>query len=224
LPPPTEAQLATVRRLDQAKLDDSGRRLTFVWIDAHGGFEQLGMTAFSGNPGFGAGFVKTSASGGVVDVAAGAQLLFFTLLLRGRIGAFDSGQLYRVGPEVGFHIPLGRVEPHVGLGLGYAGMGGLHETVALDSVSAAAFTIRGFYARVDGGIDFYPAPAFSIGADVSAELLGLFRTALTKAEVTGIVATPNLSASLVKSAPLLLQSGTGWGGTIALTGVAALHF
>ena len=217
--------LATIRQLDQAKQDDSGRGLTWLWIDVNGGFEQLGMQALNGgNQGFVAGFVKTSSSGGVVDAGVGAQLLLFTLLLRGRIGVFDSGQLYRVGPEVGFHVPLGRVEPHVALGVGYAGMGGLHETVALDSVAASAFSLRGFYARLDAGIDYYPTPVFSFGADVSAELLGLFRPALTADEVQLITAAAGLSTSLAKSAPLLLASGTGWGGTFAVTGVAGLHF
>jgi hypothetical protein len=222
-PPPTPAQIATVAWLDRAEREDSGRRLTWLWFDVAGGFEQLGMQTFNGgDQGFAGGLLRTSASGGVVSVGAGARLLYLTLLLRGRVGVFDSGVLYRVGPEVGFHVPLGSVEPHAALGLGYAAVGDLKDTVG--GVAAADIALRGFYARGDAGLDYYPTPAFSIGADLSAELLGLFRPALTAAEVTVISASPTVPASLVHGVSLLSSSGTGWGGTIALTGVAGLHF
>jgi hypothetical protein len=218
--PPSPAALETMRLLDQAKLDDSGRGLSWVWVDAQGGFEQLGMQALNGgNKGFVAGFADTSGSGGVVSVGAGARLLFFTLLARGRVGVFGSGQLYRAGAEAGFHIPLGRVEPRLALGLGYAGMGGLH-----DATGGVGLSIRGFYTRAEAGLDYYPAPVFSVGLGVSGELLGLSRAALSSAAVTQIKGNLAIPASLRANADLLAQGGTGWGGTLAVTAVTGLHF
>lgn len=218
--PPTPAMIDTVRRLDQAKQEDSGRGLTWVWIDAEGGFEQIGLQALNGgNKGFVAGFANTSGSGGVVGVGAGARLLFFTLLARGRLGVFGSGLLYRAGAEAGFHIPLGRVEPRLALGLGYAGVGNLQ-----DQTGGVGLSLRGFYTRVEAGLDYYLVPAFSLGLGVSGELLGLSRAALTPAAVQQINDNPAVPASLKANTSLLAQGSTGWGGTLAVTTMAGLHF
>jgi hypothetical protein len=216
--PPSAASQHTSQMLDWAKTEDSGRTLEWVWIDAGGGFEQLGMQTFNAsNQGFVGNLVKTSSSGGVVSAAVGARLLFFTVTVRGRVGVFDSGQLYRVGPEAGFHIPLGNVEPHVSLGLGYAAVGNLHDTVG--GAAAPSIGLRGVYTRAGAGLDYFVVPAFSLGLEVTSELLALFRPALTPAEVT--VLKPKLPTG---QADLLASSGSGLGGTVAVTAVAGLHF
>ncbi len=217
--PPSPASLRTMRELDAARAEDSGRKLEWVWIDARGGFEQLGMQTFKGGDGFVGNLVKTSSSGGNVSAALGARLLFLTLLLRGSIGVFDSGQLYRLGPEVGFHVPLGNVEPHVSVGAGYAAVGGLKDEVG--GAAASLLALRGGYGRVGVGVDYFVAPVFSIGLAVSAELLGLVRPALTPDEVT--VLTSKLPAGNA-SVTDLATSGSGIGGTLAVTAVAGLHF
>jgi hypothetical protein len=218
--PPTPAMVETARVLDQAKKDDSGRSLTWVWVDVQGGFEQIGLQALNGgNKSFVAGFADTSGSGGVVGVGAGAQLLFFTFLVRARVGVFGAGELYRAGAEAGFHIPLGRVEPRVALGVGYAGVGNLH-----DETGGVGLSLRGFYTRAEAGLDYYLAPAFSLGLGVSGELLGLSRAALSPTAVKEINGNPAVLASLKTNTELLAQSAMGWGGTLAVTTTAALHF
>jgi hypothetical protein len=221
--PLTPEQQRTIQRLDLAKRLDSGRGLDVVWIDVEGGFEQLGLQTFNGgDQSFVGGLVKTSASGGSVSAAAGARFLFLTLLLRARVGVFDMGELYRIGPEVGFHVPLGSVEPHAELGLGYAAVGGLKDTVG--GGAAGDLALRGFYTRVSAGLDYYPTPIFSIGALLSTDLLVMVRPALTSAEVSNIQTLPGASATQKQSASLLSSAGTGVGGTLAVSAVAGLHF
>ncbi len=92
-----------------------------------------------------------------VGAGVGARLLFLTLLLRGRVGVFSIGQLYRIGPEVGFHVPLGRVEPRVALGAG------LRRRWATSTTPWAApprprLALRGFYTRAGAGVDYYLVP------------------------------------------------------------------
>jgi hypothetical protein len=216
--PPSPASQRTSQMLDWAKTADSGRGLELLWFDAGGGFEQLGMQTFNGsNQGFVGNLVKTSSSGGVVSASAGVRLLYFTFTVRGAVGVFDSGQLYRVGPEAGFHVPLGNVEPHVSLGLGYAAVGDLRDTVG--GAAAASIGLHGLYARVGVGVDYFVVPAFSLGITATTELLALFRPALTTAEVS--LLKPKLPSG---QADLLASSGTGLGGTVALTAVAGLHF
>ena len=215
--PPTPEEIRTVQLLDQAKQDDAGRRLEWVWIDAQGGFEQLGMQTFSGGPAFSGGYFPTSSSGGVVSVAAGARLLFLTLVVRGRAGVFNSGQLFRVGPEVGFHIPLGRIEPHVELGAGYAAVANLHDTVG--GAAGTAITLRGLSTRAGVGLDYFVAPVVSLGIDLSADLLGLFRSALSAEQIKVL---QNLAPPMGSPA-LLAQSSSAWGGTVAVTAVLGIH-
>lgn len=226
MPPPTPLtpeQVRTIQLLDAAKREDSGRRLEWVWADVNGGFEQLGLqTLNGGDQGFVGGLVKTSSSGGVVGAAAGARFLYLTLLLRARVGVFDSGQLYRVGPEVGFHVPMGRLEPHASLGLGFAAMGNLHDTVG--GAAAAAMALRGFYTRLSAGVDYFPTPAFSLGVGVSSDLMVLVRPSLTQAQVMQIQSSPGITAAQKSGAALLTQTGTGVGGTVAATAMAGLHF
>jgi len=217
--PPSPAAVETMRRLDASKIEDSGRKLEWVWFDVQGGFEQLGTQAFGGGANFLGGLAKTSASGGVVSAALGARLLYFTILLRGRIGVSGIGELYRVGPEVGFHVPLGNLEPHVELGAGYAAVGSLQDEVG--GAAADFFSLRGGYARLGGGVDYFVHPVFSIGAALSGELLGLVRPSLTHYEVS--VLTSKLPSGRAVSGDLT-QTGSGIGGTIAVTAVAALHF
>jgi hypothetical protein len=192
---PVPGARETEAKLDAAKAQDAGRRLEWVWIDAHGGFEQVGLVTLGGTQQqLTGGKVPTSASGGVVGAGVGVRLLYLTLLVRGRIGVSAIGQLYRVGLEAGFHVPLGRVEPHVELGGGYAALGGL----------PAMLAIQGGYGRLGAGLDYFVAPVFSIGADVSAEILGTHRSA---------------AASVAGDA-----GASALGGTVAVTAVLGLHF
>jgi hypothetical protein len=176
------------------------------------------MAAFSGGPALSGGFFPTSSSGGVVSVAAGARLLFLTIVVRGRVGVFDSGQLFRVGPEVGFHVPLGRVEPHVELGAGYAAMDNLHDSIG--GAAGSAIALRGLDARAGVGVDYYVAPVFSLGLAASAGVLGLFRSALSTSQVTAIKS----AATGAGSPDLLTQSASAWGGTVTVTAILGLHF
>jgi len=225
LPPPTPPSpesIRTTKALDEAKAEDAGRKLEWVWVDVEGGFEQIGLETFSGGTSFLGGMVPTSGSGGTVSAAAGVRLLFFTLLLRGKVGVFSAGQLVRFGLEGGFHIPFGRVEPRLAIGAGYAQMANLHDDVG--GAAASAISLKGFHARAGAGIDYYVTPIFSIGGDLSAELLGLVRPALSQAQVTNIEMSKSLSTTQVADVKLLSQSATAWGGTLAATAVLGLHF
>lgn len=210
-PPPRDpAAIETARQLDLAKTQDAGRRLEWVWIDVSGGFEHLGLTTFAGDQLTG-GFVPTTSNGGVVSAGVGARLLFFTVLARGRIGFFGLGQLYSAGLEAGLHVPLGRLEPHVELGGGYAT---LTRIEGGDDAVASAMRIRGGYGRLGVGLDYFVLPVLSVGLGASAELLGMSRAAFSSAEVAGLSST---------TASVLLQRGSGIGGAVSATFVVGLH-
>jgi hypothetical protein len=217
-PPPSGG---TTRQLEEAKKEDSGRGLELVWINVEGGFENVGLSTFNvDEEELTAGFISTSSSGGMVGAGVGLRLVFITLGARGRVGFFNDWQIFSLGGELGAHIPLGVLDPHVDLGFGYAGLGSFDSVV---TGAADAITIRGFYGRVSGGLDLYVSPAFSLGLNASWEFLGLTRPGLSTGEIQRIKEDPSTNPEQTK-ADLLATEGTSYGSAFALTGVAGLHF
>jgi hypothetical protein len=220
-PPQGTEPSPTEQRLEQAKKDDSGRTLTWFWLNLEGGFEHVGLKTFNvDESNFTAGFVDSTSSGGVLGLGLGPRLLFLTLGARGRIGFFDAWQLFSLGGELGFHIPLGIVEPHVDLGFGYTALGSFSGAV---SGATDAINIRGFYGRFGGGLDIFVTPVFSLGAGISWELLGLTRPGLSTDDIQSIKSDPNYDPAQAK-ADALQAEGTSYGSAVAITAVAGLHF
>ena len=212
----------TEEQLDRSKKQDAGRGLEWVWVDVGGGFEHLGLRTFNPKQDtFAAGFVDTTANGGMLTGGLGARLLFFTLGARGRIAFFSPYNRLSLGPEIGFRFPIGNIEPHADVGFGWTGLGSFNGAVAGD---ADAVTMHGVYARVGGGIDYYLTPVFSVGVGASLELLHLTRPGLAPDQLAALKALPNLTASERDRANLLGAEATSNGGALAATGQLGLHF
>ena len=148
----------------------------------------------------------------------GAQLLWFTIGPRFRVAFFENWQIFGIGGELGFRIPVGIFEPHIELGGGYAALGSLGG--ALEGQSDAV-TIRGGYGRVSGGLDFFIGEVFSLGPAVSWEFMALTRP--------GIPLSPDV-ASICESDPegaeecALAAEGSGIGSAISVGAKVGLHF
>jgi hypothetical protein len=229
-PPPMPASPSSITTtaskteelLDRSKKQSSGRRLEWLWVDVGGGFEHLGLRTFNPkNEAFAAGFVDTTESGGMLTGGLGARLLFFTLGARGRISFFDSYNRLSLGPEVGFRFPIGNLEPHVDLGFGWTGLGSFNGVVAGD---ADAIAMRGVYARLGGGLDYYLSPVFSVGLVASVELVHLTRPGITPAQIEALKALPSLTAAESDRVNLLGTEVTSNGGAFSATGQLGLHF
>ncbi|MGK4006682.1 hypothetical protein WMF31_28940 [Sorangium sp. So ce1036] len=219
--PPVPPDGGTERRLDEAREEDSGRGLELAWLNVEGGYENVGLQTFNiDEEELTAGFIPTSANGGVVGAGAGLRLLFFTLGARGRIGFFNDWQLFSVGGEAGVHLPLGKLDPHVDLGFGYVGLGNVKSAVR---GAADAIAIRGFYGRISGGLDVYLSPVFSLGANASWEFMALTRPGLSSQAIERIKGETAASPQQAK-ADLLAAEGSSVGSALALTAVAGLHF
>ncbi|MEZ4297300.1 MAG: hypothetical protein R3B70_20215 [Polyangiaceae bacterium] len=216
-PPPTK----TEKELDDAKKKDSGRGLEWFWINAEGGFSYVDMRTFVGNEDFTFGFIPTQATGGQVGAALGVRLIFITLGARGRIGFFDPWQMFTVGGELGFHIPLGRVEPHIELGGGYAALGSVNGLV---QGASDAISISGGYARVSGGVDVYITPIFSVGVLASGDFLALVRPGLSLDQIQSIKDDPSITDAQRLAADGLGLEGSSYGTAIGATAVLGLHF
>jgi len=182
---PTSA--STEAQLNRADREDSGRGLEFVWLNAEVGFTYIdaGKNVFPPE-------LKTNKAGLVTGAGIGARLVFVTVGARFRYAPMPNYKFWSLGLEGGIHAPLGALEPYATLGAGYASFG------SFEGPGWSA-KVDGFDARLAAGVDYYLAPMFSVGANVSGDLL-LVRTRLG--------GTPN---------------GTT-GGAFSATAVAGLHF
>jgi hypothetical protein len=204
----------TQQKLDKSREKDSRRGLTWFWLNIEGGFQHMGLETFEvDKSNLTAALVPTEASGGYIGTGLGVSL--FNLVRigpRGRIGFFKNWQMFSVGGEVGFRIPLGMFEPHIDLGGGYVALGNLSDALAALKNRAS---IRGGYFRIGGGLDIFIGKVFSIGPSVSWELTGMARAAVTD---------PDPALGLTADQKRALETkGSGYGSVVTIglnTGVS----
>jgi hypothetical protein len=217
----------TSRDLDDSKKGDSGRGLEWFYLEAEGGFQHVGLRTFNvDEESFSAGFIETQSSGPVIGVGVGLRLIFITIGARGRVGFFNSWDLFSVGGELGLHLPLGNLEPHFEVGGGYTALGSFKGAIESGQAAQALQNtqIHGFYVRGGAGLDYYITPIFSIGVSANVELLGLTRPGLDPSQVTQIQSDPNLSTLQQARAEVLKAEGSSYGAAATGTAVLGLHF
>jgi hypothetical protein len=145
----------------------------------------------------------------------GARFLAFTFGARFRFGNFSDWQLWTLGAEAGMHIPLGRLEPYFSFGAGYASLGGIHPTGAASSLNPSA---HGLDLRGSAGLDVYLSNTFSIGANLSGDLLFLGRSA-----EAAIPLPPAGSPAEQHAIDVYSKDGSGIGAGGMLSLVLGLH-
>ncbi len=223
-PPPidpaqSEQPNPTEQDLDEAEKDDSGRGLTWFWIEAEGGFQHVGLETFKvDESNLTAGFVPSEASGGYVGAGLGARFVFLTIGPRGRIGFFDNWQLYSIGGELGFRFPVSIVEPHFEFGGGYAALGSLSD--ALGGTDNAA-GVDGAYGRISGGLDFLIGSFFQLGLGASWEFMALTRPGIGLDAVNAQPQAANLDEGRKQ---LLAAEGSGVGSAITISAKTGFAF
>jgi hypothetical protein len=167
--PPRPAEPgATQRNLEAADSEDAGRGLEFAWVGAEGGIAYAGLSSLHASGDLIAGSLNGLAPW--VGASAGVRLLYLTLGPRFRIERLSNASLWTLNLDLGFRIPLGKLEPYVTLGGGYARLGSI--------TGAPSCRIDGFDVRLGGGLDYYLTNALSIGASVTGDLVRLSRSAV----------------------------------------------
>jgi hypothetical protein len=181
-PPPTPASNQTVQQLEQAERQDSGRRLQFAWLNPEVGFQWASLTGLS-NSKLLDERVKGDAMGLVVGGGAGVRLLYLTLGARFRYGLLSEYDLWSLGAEGALRIPMGRLEPYVFVGAGYARAGSFKAEGELTELAPKKddLSMSGIEAQLGGGVDYFVTPVFSVGARLEAQALFLGRDAALQA-------------------------------------------
>jgi hypothetical protein len=210
-PEPTD----TEKSLEEGDEDDSGRGLSWFYLDAEGGFEHLGLETFEvDETRIAAGFISSSATGGYIGGGLGVQLVFLTLGPRVRVGFFESFRTVSIGGEVGFRFPILILEPHFELGGGYMTLSGLELGDVGDAVD-----IRGGYGRISGGLDVFIGEYFSIGGGAGWEFFGLTRPGVSVTELSA-----EQQGSLDEAQRTALEAeGSSYGSAITIFAKLGLH-
>jgi hypothetical protein len=194
------------KELAEADKEDAGRGLEWVWLNAEVGGEHVGLHTIKADGLVDGARAKTTQTGLVFGAGAGLRLLFFTVGARFRMmlpGGDGGWRLWTLGAEGGLRIPMGRLEPYVMLGAGYASLGAFSSKL----LDASSVNAKGFNARLGAGVDYYLSNTFSVGGNLSGDLLVLSRSAVDGNEAT-----------------LYAKDGSGIGAGVTLTAVVGLHF
>jgi len=146
-----------------------------VWLNAEIGGGTWASTRSRANNLVDANTVKTSQTGLLYGAGLGVRLVFITLGARFRLGNFSEWSLWTLNGELGIHIPLGSVEPYFTFGGGYASMGAFNNKNLGGSLKSEDVDVKGYDIRGGFGVDVYVSNTFSIGANLTGELLALTR-------------------------------------------------
>ena len=121
--------------------------------------------------------------GGIFGVMGGVKLLFLSIGPHARFGRFQDWDLWTVDLDVGFHAPLGAVEPFLRLGGGYARL-----SRAFDKVrNGGSLHSDGYNLSLALGADYFVTNYLTIGGRVSGELIGLHRAGVDLDAQDGLV-------------------------------------
>ncbi|HWZ90981.1 MAG TPA: hypothetical protein VNW92_19100 [Polyangiaceae bacterium] len=208
-------------QLDLAKQEDSGRGLEFVWLNADIGGEYLGLQTLQAKQLVDSQLVKSKGLGAVYGAGLGVRLLLFTVGARFRLGNFEDWQMWTLNAEAGLRIPIGRVEPYFTFGGGYASLGDFKGSAFADSLKSANVKANGLDLRAGAGVDVYLTNTFSVGANLSGEVVFLGRSGSSSLIVPVPAGTPQAE---VDARALYGQHGSGIGAGATLSAVLGLHF
>ena len=210
---PNAPSTPTERELEKADREDSGRGLEFFYFNAEIGGQHLGLQTFQSKNLVDAGTVETTQTGLVYGAGLGLRLIFITIGPRFRLANFDKYDIWTLNAELGIHIPLGSVEPYFTLGGGYASMGSFGQKNVGAGLNSEDVDITGYNIRGGFGIDIYLSDTFSLGGNLTGEMLALTRPGVDRSK---------LSAASQDS--VYAADGSSIGAAAALTAVAGLHF
>lgn len=163
------------KELNRSDERDAQRGLQFVWLEATLGYQWLTLDGLAARD-FVPDVESTERSLFAWSVAGGVRLLYFTLGARFRNSNTPLYQFWTLAGEAALRVPLGAWEPYGGVGLGAAKVGKLQvRGERFDEGRGELTKIHGLTTRLFGGMDYYFSDSFSVGANVTGDLLFLTR-------------------------------------------------
>jgi len=209
-PPQGAGEAATAQKLDEAEREDSGRNFELFWLDTYLGGSYIDMQQFSANTADGLGIANSSSGGPMFALGAGLRFVVLVLGARMKYNALSAFNMWQLNLELGFKIPISKVDILIGGHGGYSFVGSLSDTNNATSsavpTSTDAVSIRGFNAGLDFAFDYYVSPLFSVGAGFFGDFLYLNRP-----PVDVPANLPPEAQAQIQNDPLYQKSGTSAG-------------
>ncbi len=200
------------------------RNFELLYVSADLGGSYVDLQSFSSTQ---LALVHSHSAGPMVGLGAGLRLVFLTLGARVRLNQLSTFSLWEVNGEIGFHLPLGRVDPYLAAHAGYAFVGTLSNAtfetpgVSATTTTSSDVTVHGWDAGMSVGFDYYVTPAFSLGLDGSGSALFLKRPPVPLPADVSLL--PAAQQQALRASPLYTTSGdsAGFGASVSLH--AGLH-
>jgi hypothetical protein len=163
------SRAAAREEAESPSADERTHKTDFLYLEGETGPAYVGLDTFNVKRGLVPWTVRRDDVGAFVGAAAGLKLIFLSVGPHFRVGHFRDWDLWTLDLDLGWHAPLGNVEPFLRLGGGYARLGR-----AFDS-SGVTVKVEGYNLRLAMGADYFVARNLSVGASISGEILGLHR-------------------------------------------------
>jgi hypothetical protein len=111
------------------------------------------------------------------------KLVFLSVGPHVRMAHFQDWDVWTLDLEIGFHAPLGKFEPSLRLGGGYARLARAFERVQDNSNLLS----HGYHLALGLGADYFVTQNLTLGAKVSGDVLALYRAGVDLNRQDGLV-------------------------------------
>lgn len=167
---PIAARPAPERPKAESAAPRPSRGSELVYANVEGGYQSLSISTLTARD-LTPSSVETSGGGAFYGVGAGFRFAFLTLGGRVRGGHLSVGDLSTINGELGARITLDRVEPYFTFAAGYAKLSATGGEIA----EIPDLDIHGWNARAGLGLDYYADKNFTIGANLTGDVLAMAR-------------------------------------------------
>ncbi len=174
---------ASVREAPSSEQSKDAKGPDLLFLETETGVSYVGLQTLNVERDVIPTTTRSEDVGGVFGLMGGLKLLFLSVGPHARFGRFQDWDLWTLNLDVGFHAPLGVVEPYLRLGGGYARL-----SRAFDKVrNGGNLRSDGYNLSLALGADYFVTRYFTIGGRVSGELIGLHRAGVNLDSQDGLV-------------------------------------
>jgi hypothetical protein len=147
-----------------------------VYLNAEGGYETFSINTLTAGGSLPAGTMRpvsasTSSGGPLIGIGGGFRFGFLTLGGRVRGAHLTMGDLSTIDGELGARMTFYRVEPYFTFAGGYAKLRATGSQIA----GIVDLNIHGWNARGGLGVDYYANKNFTIGANLTGDVIAMAR-------------------------------------------------
>jgi hypothetical protein len=206
-----------------------------VYANVEAGYQSLSISTLTAVGSLATGDIRpasvaSSGGGAFYGIGGGFRIAFLTLGGRVRNANLGLGSLSTIDGELGARITLSRFEPYFTFGAGYAKLGASGGEVA----GIPDLDIHGWNARAGLGLDYYPDKNFTLGVNMTGDVLAMARPGVDLSTSPEAKARERVSECQAMTDPSAQQqcaasvvhdaegASAGFAGTFAF--VMGLHF